>query len=465
MEKKKESNAAKYLYIASLAFVVVLIVSAIVFAYNTDIARYDAIDIRGISIDITAIILCGILIFSLANDKPWDGQNRALFRLMITLSILLYLDYMSIILEGHGTLATANKIVCTLLFYCETLLQYCFWRYIRKELHVDKQTKIADILCKAILVIDLVLDILNLKYGFFFTINANAEYIESKYVNYAEITSFVIYLTAWVIILRAGKTPIKERLSLLTFLIFPATVELVGVVANDAALVYPTYMFSAMIIFINVFSKRSKKILEQKVLLDKQRATLMVSQIQPHFLYNVLTTISNLCVTDPEEAEETTVLFSQYLRTNLDSLRKTEPVPFSVELGHINTYVTLEKKRFGDKLGIEMDTKELGFLVPALGLQPIVENSVKHGIRGKDTPGHLKISSRKLDSGFEVIIEDDGVGFDPNEPVKSDDGRSHVGMINVKSRLEQMCGATVKVESSPGNGCKTTIIFPEEDKL
>ena len=165
-------------------------------------------------------------------------------------------------------------------------------------------------------------------------------------------------------------------------------------------------------------------------------------------------------MTDPEEAEETTVLFSQYLRTNLDSLRNQDPVPFATELGHIRTYVELEKKRFGDILNVEYEINEQNFKVPSLGLQPIVENSVKHGIRGKNAPGHIKIATYKVDNGYKIIIKDDGIGFDMNMPVK-EDGKSHVGMTNVKERLRQMCNATMKVESAPGQGCCTEIIIPE----
>ena len=127
---------------------------------------------------------------------------------------------------------------------------------------------------------------------------------------------------------------------------------------------------------------------------------------------------------------------------------------------HIKTYVELEKKRFGDILSVEYDIKEQSFNVPSLGLQPIVENSIKHGIRGKNAPGHITISTYKEEGKYKIVIEDDGVGFDMDKPHK-DDGRSHVGMINVKERLKQMCNASMKIESSPGNGCRTEITIPE----
>lgn len=193
---------------------------------------------------------------------------------------------------------------------------------------------------------------------------------------------------------------------------------------------------------------------------DKQSIALMISQMQPHFLYNMLTTIALLCTEDPDEAEETTLALSRYLRSNLDALRTLEPVTFKKEMNYIREYLGLEKKRFKDKINVEYDIDVDDFNVPALGIQPIVENSVKHGISKKETGGTLKISTKRVDGGYEIIIEDDGVGFDMEAGPKND-GRSHVGMINVRERLMKMCRASMEVTSSPGCGCRTVIHIPE----
>jgi len=450
------------LYIVSAVCAAILITMSFLFCYIWKANGLRPEYIRDVSIDITGMIICGVLIFSLVHDKPWDSQNRSLFRLVITLCFLFHFDLASSYIEGHPEMANWILVTDTLLYFTETLLIYCFWVYIREELNIDKKASpIINKICMGALFAELTLDLLNLKFGFFFTVSKTGEYIAGKCEPFEEVTSFVIYIAIWIVLLREKKHSIRDRLILLTFQVFPVLAHIEGVITGDYFLVFPTYLFAVMLIYINVFATRSSRLLEQEAELNKQRAMLMISQIQPHFLYNVLTTISNLCVTDPEEAEETTVLFSQYLRTNLDSLRKSEPVDFRAELGHIRTYVELEKKRFKEKLNVEINCPDTGFQVPALGLQPIVENSVKHGIRGKDTPGHLTITSRKVTGGHEVVIEDDGVGFDVNAPLP-DDGRSHVGMINVKSRLQQMCDATVEIESSPGNGCRTTIFFPEK---
>ncbi|MGN0587372.1 MAG: sensor histidine kinase [Oscillospiraceae bacterium] len=170
--------------------------------------------------------------------------------------------------------------------------------------------------------------------------------------------------------------------------------------------------------------------------LAESRISIMLSQIQPHFLYNVLNSIYCLCAKDIDAAQEAISNFSDYLRGNMTSLTKKDLVPFSTELNHLKTYISLEKLRFGDKLNIVWDIQTENFMLPALTVQPIVENAVNHGICGSDNGGTVTITARETDSSFEIEVHDDGVGFDVNEYVNGRDG--HIGIVNVRSRLSKM---------------------------
>ena len=137
--------------------------------------------------------------------------------------------------------------------------------------------------------------------------------------------------------------------------------------------------------------RRSKA--EKDLKLREQRLSLMLSQIQPHFLYNTLNTITALCRVNPKLAEETTIKFSGYLRENMYSMGENYTNPFSKELDHTNIYLDIEKLRFGDRVKVEYDIKSDDFNMPTLTLQPIVENAVKHGICSKLEGGTIKIST------------------------------------------------------------------------
>lgn len=193
----------------------------------------------------------------------------------------------------------------------------------------------------------------------------------------------------------------------------------------------------------------------------QMRVSIMVSQIQPHFLYNSLTSIAQLCEKEPSKAKKATIEFSEYLRRNMNSLKEKAPVPFESELKHLETYLSLEKMRFGDELNIEYDIETTDFMIPSLTVQPLVENAVKHGVGMLEDGGTVTIATREYDDRFEVIVSDDGVGFDPAKV--GNDGRTHVGMENVRNRLKSMCNAVLNIESKVGAGTKATITIPKEE--
>ena len=204
------------------------------------------------------------------------------------------------------------------------------------------------------------------------------------------------------------------------------------------------------------YQQMQKELYEAKV-------SVMVSQIRPHFMYNALTSIAMMCIKDPEVAQEATVTFAKYLRENMDSLKQKAPVPFEQELEHLKKYLYIEKLRFGKKLNIEYDIQTMDFVIPLLSVQPLVENAVKHGVGMKKNGGTVKISSVDTGDAYEVMISDDGVGFDTSAP-KDDDGRSHIGMDNARTRLKEMCSGEVIIESTVGEGTTARIILPKEEQ-
>ena len=197
-----------------------------------------------------------------------------------------------------------------------------------------------------------------------------------------------------------------------------------------------------------------------KQLIENQMS-IMLSQIQPHFLYNSLTAIQMLCVRDPKEAQKALGDFASYLRGNMDSLKSNKPIPFDKELEHTKHYVELELIRQGEYLDVEYDIQYTDFEISALSLQPIVENAIKHGVGDKEEGGKVRISVQRKYDDVLIVVDDDGVGFESAEPV--DDGRSHIGLENVRRRLSDMCGATLDIKSKPGVGTQVTITIPLED--
>lgn len=216
--------------------------------------------------------------------------------------------------------------------------------------------------------------------------------------------------------------------------------------------------------------QESKAALEQEQQLNKQQLELaelknrmLENQIQPHFVHNTLNTIYYLCGTDPQKARQVVHDFSFYLRTNLEFLEAEEAPAFERELLHVKTYLGIEQLRYEEKLEVIYDIAVKNFRLPVLTVQPLVENAVKHGLKGKAEGGRLLIRTRETERGFEVTVEDNGMGFDAGQ--MPNDGRSHTGMDNVRGRLAAQCRGTLEVNSRPGQGTVACILVPKEMKL
>ena len=198
----------------------------------------------------------------------------------------------------------------------------------------------------------------------------------------------------------------------------------------------------------------------ERDLMASQRIQLMLSQIRPHFLYNALGAIEELCDSDPPAAKQATVKFAQYLRGNVNALSEEGVIPFEKELQHTRLYLDLEQIRFEDALKVEYDIACTDFPIPTLTLEPIVENAVRHGVRGNPNGrGTVTLATRDCGDHYEVRVTDDGPGFDPD--AGSGDA-SHVGLRNVRERLETVCGGSLTIESAAHRGTTVTIRLPKE---
>lgn len=199
--------------------------------------------------------------------------------------------------------------------------------------------------------------------------------------------------------------------------------------------------------------------LEKK--LSESHTAVMLSQIQPHFLYNSLQGIKLLCDTNPSRASEALEHFAFYLRGNLDSLAHVQLIPFNKELRHIKDYLFLEKIRFAEQLHIQWDLQCKDFMLPPLTVQPMIENAIRHGLNKKDGGGTVTIATRRTAQGITITISDDGVGFDTT--VEMEDGCSHIGIANTRNRLETLCGGLLLIESTENAGTVVKIILADKE--
>ena len=194
--------------------------------------------------------------------------------------------------------------------------------------------------------------------------------------------------------------------------------------------------------FVRKAVLRERLLREQEQLLRDAKVAAMVRQIQPHFIYNTLTSIYVLCDEDPELAKQVIQDFTAYLQANFTALSANAPVPFSQELKHTKAYVGVEAIRFGDKLTVAYDAAFAAFRLPPLTLQPLVENAIKHGVGAGKGPTHILIRSYAEQGDAVVEIRDDGPGL--HTPTAD---QTQIGLQNVRERLELMSHGSLTVRS------------------
>jgi sensor histidine kinase YesM len=193
--------------------------------------------------------------------------------------------------------------------------------------------------------------------------------------------------------------------------------------------------------------------------LDAQKNALMLSQINPHFVYNTLSTIAAMCDTSPKQAKYLTIDFSQYLRRNIGTLASEELIPFEQEMDHVACYLKIEKARFRERLRVSYSIHCKDFYIPSLTVQPLVENAVKHGIYEKPEGGTVTLLTKRVGDEIIISVADTGVGYDTSVPIADDEQKTHVGIKNVRNRLDKLMGATLTIDSNPGSGTVVTVRF------
>lgn len=194
------------------------------------------------------------------------------------------------------------------------------------------------------------------------------------------------------------------------------------------------------------------------------------AQISPHFIYNALTAIASFITTDPDRARDLVLEFADFTRYSFR--RQGEFTTLAEELGSIHSYLELERARFGDRLRVTLQIapETLATVIPFLSVQPLVENAVRHGLEPGEGGGEIRITSRDDGTHTEILVEDDGVGMDPDglrALLTAREEGGHVGLRNVDTRLRQVYGSGggLVVETNAGAGTLVRMRVPKSQPL
>ena len=411
--------------------------------------------ILGVLFAATSLMLLGASIAAVIMRIPVGGTLLKLG--LLTLFTGGYVAFDSIDVSYWSDLNIFNTYTCQL---CMMLAAFCLCHFMSDTLTGKKQ-RVAKIAVLLSALLNSVLILLSF-------VGVTVIYDTLPYWAAAQIVLCLLFMAFCAA--EALRKGVKRLVPVSAFVLFAAMLlDFSGVGANIVwrapfskivfALLFVIHIVAAAkgIVENHRASIRAAKLEKE---LEDSRIAIMLSQIKPHFLYNVLNTIYHLYRKEPETAQDAVSSFAEYLRCNMLSIEKSEPIPFAEEYQHIQTYLSLEQIRFRDKLDVIYDVEVTDFKLPPLTVEPLVENAVKHGVTKKRGGGSVTVSTRRTDECVLVTVADTGVGFDPNTYME--DGKPHVGIRNVSDRLRNMVGGSLSITSSE-NGTVAVVTIPTKE--
>ena len=420
-----------------------------------------------IAVDIWGILLLMIITIILVLKPEKNKSERQLF--MMYTQMLLFLFCFLIIKACENvvsdTISGIYKISLFLYFMLEPMMIMAVQSVLRSSIKKEERNKTNEVLfyigCFMMSAATFLL-LYSIFNNIYYTVDINNHYNFSPFF----ITHYILCFGTLGIALYLGITYRNKRQRYIFVCGF--VYSLMGLLGGILDLLFGVLGFvnvcitlGAIMTFISYEKNEVQTKMENRQELERMKTKLMMSQIQPHFLYNCLTSIIYISDKDPHATKNALLTFSKYLRMNLESIDKNSTIPFQQELDHTMAYLSLEKLRFGDDLDIKLDIKDKDFEVPVLCTQPLVENAVKHGIHKSESgSGKITIITNKAEGYHRITVIDDGVGFDTG--ILETLGDNHVGIRNVRRRLTENAGSELLIESAPGKGTKCFILIPEK---
>lgn len=423
-----------------------------------------------IALDFVGIVLTLIPIAYLLSSKRYKQRLNLYFLGVAVSNIFMIIgDLFDWLLHDPAEQWEKNLLLAgSALFYvASAFVLYFFSRYITAYLRLEGRAKKLCLLSVAgVCVVQIIFAVISPFTGSFFYVTENG-YQRGPLFFISQLVPLFCYLlfTALVILCRR-RLKRREVIFFLLYIFVPLGGGAAQMFTRGIAVVNIGVALALLFILVNIqfeheitLREQEKELAKQEKELAEQNINIMLSQIQPHFLYNSLGAIYQLCETDPAAARTSIRKFSDFLRGNMDSLKAREPIPFEKELNHVMNFLYLEQQRFGEQLRVVYQIETSDFFIPPLTLQPLVENAVQHGILHKKTGGTITIRTEETDEYAIVTIADDGIGMERAKRLPNLGNHAHIGISNVRSRLEEMVHGSLEIESSD-DGTTVTIRIP-----
>ena len=271
------------------------------------------------------------------------------------------------------------------------------------------------------------------------------------------VALLIQYFVVLVMLLLSSKS-IRASMGFIVGIMFPVATSLAGMGFDDIDLTGFGVTMLLLLVFFLYQMDTEHDLMVKQVELSNSKVSLMMDQIHPHFIYNALQQIALLCDEEPGSVKDAIYAFSAYLRKNLESLTNEGMIPFMTEMEHADMFIELAMVLPSKDFTVEKRFEITDFKIPALVVQPLVENAIKYGI-GMSTEGGRILIETKLEGGYIVIrVVDDGHGV--KTELSTQKKHKSVGTKNVKTRLKILCDGEMSINRSE-SGTEAVIRIPE----
>jgi signal transduction histidine kinase len=400
-------------------------------------------------------LLVNLIIFTACIKEYSNKKAGSIHFLLLQISVIVALiaDMIGWFGEGHPSLSSITLVSNTVASCSCQIIIISFMAYLIANLYANSlAARCVLTMFRVMCILSLIFCIGNAFWGYAYAVNDQGHWQHSDNIGMGFAYLLFPILSFFAIILLtlfAKKSAKINRVAFFIYSLFPILGVIVDYTFHGISLTYAGFTISILVIYTSIYLTRKKQ-------LEAQKNALMLSQINPHFVYNTLSTIASMCDSSPKQAKYLTIDFAQYLRRNINTLTCEEMIPFEQEMDHVACYLKIEQARFRERLNVIYSIQCRDFSVPPLTVQPLVENAVKHGITKKASGGTLRILTCEEESYYIIRIIDDGVGFD------LENTELHVGLQNVRSRLAATCRGELTVKSTVGIGTRVTIVIPKK---
>ncbi len=416
------------------------------------------------AVELWGALFCVVAAVSIFITRPFDKKGAdKLLQLVSAVALLLISDAVSWVFRGmSGSVGYyAVRIANFSAFFLAFLIMPLAARYLTHI--IKKRSGIAGLYWSyvewGLFGVGTLLLIVNLFQPFMYDFDESNTYFRLPFALLPGIIGFIgIVITLGVVFAYIRYLHTFEKISMIIYLVLPILSIFIQLLKYGVSLAYFSVAISTILLFDSYVFNYMQNNIEQEHRLAAERIRLVNQQIQPHFIFNCLTTIRCLCQDSPE-AVDTINEFAGYMRGCTDFLNENDCIEASREFDLVRHYVYLEQRRFGDKISVEYDLADTDFKIPPFAVQTSVENAIKHGLRSSELEKGLVTVSSKFENNSHVVeITDNGVGFDTK--ILNEDNKTHVGIQNTQKRLSLLCGGKMSVESEIGKGTTVTITIP-----